>query len=105
MKLKSLIFVLFCFSPFSFGAVVGAGHVNGSITNITSIKSGILISIEGEVPQNCTSGNSWMEIKQEDTAMISMALTAWALGKTATIYTDSTASGFCRINQFDPSEL
>jgi len=84
---------------------VGPSHVSGKITNITSIGSGLLVRIgSNEVPKNCTSGNVWMEIKQEDTAMMSMTLTAWTLGRDVIVYTSPGTGSYCRVTQVDPRE-
>lgn len=101
--------ILFGFLVFALGtnawAVIGPGHVSGKITNITSITAGILVRIgSNEVPENCTSGEAWMLIKQADSAMISMTITAWTLGRGVTVYTSPAISGFCQVGQVDPYE-
>ena len=86
-------------------AVIGPGHVNGKITNITSVTTGVLVRIDSNiVPENCTSGQAWMQIKQENTAMISMIITAWTLGRRVSIYTSPTTSSYCNVIQVDPAE-
>lgn len=86
-------------------ATIGAGHVSGKITNITSIDQGLLVMIEGnQVPQNCTSGNSYMRIREENQAMISMLITAWTLGRNVTVYTSPASTGYCDVWQVDPYE-
>ena len=100
--LASIILILFGCQAYS---AIGPGHVSGSITNITSIKQGLLIRIgANEVPENCTSGHAWMLVEEQYKTIISVALTAWTLSKGATVYTDATNSGYCRVNQIDPSE-
>lgn len=84
---------------------VGPGHVTGPITNLTSTSGGVLIRIgSNEVPENCTSELVWMEIKQEKTAMVSVVLLAWTLGRSVDVYTSPSSSGYCEINQVDPRE-
>lgn len=86
-------------------AAIGKGHVSGKITNITSISSGLLVRInENEVPEHCTSGRVWMQIKQENTAMTSLTLTAWTLKRGVTVYTSADSSGYCKVIQVDPHE-
>lgn len=59
---------------------------------------------DDRTPTQCQgSGSFWMEIKQSDTAMISVVLTYWAQQKTAfTLYIDTWSSGYCAIGQADP---
>lgn len=45
-----------------------------------------------------------MEIKQDDTAMISMTLTSWTLGRNVVVYTSPGTGGYCRVTQVDPVE-
>ncbi len=100
-----LSLVVLALISFQTSAAVGPGHAAGPITNITSVKQGLLIRIgANEVPENCTSGNAWMLVEEQYKTIISLAITAWTLGKSATVYTDATASGYCKINQVDPSE-
>jgi hypothetical protein len=84
---------------------VGAGHVVGKITNLTSTSGGLLVRIgSNEVPLNCTSGKKWLEIKQENTAMTALTITAWTLGRNVVVYTSPATSGYCRVTQVDPGE-
>lgn len=90
-------------------AYSGPSYVTGEIINVTSLSSGLLIRIGGaasvpEVPQNCTSGHYWMFVKQDHTAMISLVLASWAMGKSATVYTSPESEGYCQVTQFDPAE-
>lgn len=97
------ILILAFFASAVAQAAVGSGHVSGNITNITSVTSGILVRIgSNEVSENCTSGHVWMKIDQNYTAMISMTITAWTLGKGVTVYTAPTADTYCKITQVDP---
>ncbi|MCW8876121.1 MAG: hypothetical protein OQK04_05280 [Kangiellaceae bacterium] len=99
-----LVTVIFIASPEA-NASIGASWVTGKITNITSIDSGILVRIEAdEVPENCTTTTKWMEIKQEKTAMTSLTITAWTLGRKVTVYTSAGSTGYCQIGQVDPFE-
>ncbi|MFK3859770.1 hypothetical protein [Pseudoalteromonas rhizosphaerae] len=89
MLLRVFTFIGVLFSANAIAAI-GKGHVSGKITNITSISSGLLVRINAnEVPEHCTSGRGWMLIKQENTAMTSLTLTAWTL-KRGVVYTSST---------------
>ena len=86
-------------------AAIGAGSVSGKITNISSITQGLLVKIEGnEVPQNCTSGNTWMQVSEDNQAMISMLITAWTLDRNVTMYTSPASTGYCQVWQIDPHE-
>ena len=82
--------------------------VSGKITNITTIKEGLLIRIRnGEVPRACLSSDKkWMIVEQSDTTMVAVAMTAWTMGRNATLHSDGTTStdNYCIINQIDPSE-
>jgi hypothetical protein len=102
--LKKIV-VLCALMSASANSSVGAGHVVGKITNITSSSSGLLLRIgANEVPLNCTSGSKWLEIKQENTAMTALTLTTWTLGRNVVVYTSATTSGYCRVTQLDPYE-
>ena len=103
--MKKYIVVLCVFISGTLSAAIGPGHVVGKISNITSVGSGILVRIgSNEVPQNCTSGLVWMEIKQTDTAITALTLTAWTLGRSVVVYTSPGTSGYCRVTQLDPNE-
>ncbi|WP_165728392.1 hypothetical protein [Pseudoalteromonas sp. 31A1] len=104
MLITRLTLCLALCSPASF-ATIGNGHVTGEITNVTSIRTGLLVMVgNSEVPLTCKSGQSWMHVKQENTAMISMLMTAWTLKRKITVYTDPGNTGFCQVNQIDPHE-
>ena len=63
------------------------------------------MKIEGnEVPQNCTSGNTWMRISEDNQAMMSMLITAWTLGRNVAAYTKPASTGYCEVSQIDPDE-
>ncbi|MET1257464.1 hypothetical protein [Aliikangiella maris] len=106
MKIRNIIILVLALTVAnSVRATIGPGHVNGKITNITSVTTGILVRIDSSiVPENCTSGQAWMQIKQENTAMITMIMTAWTLGRNVTIYTSPTTSSYCNVIQVDPAE-
>jgi len=107
MKLKSwsLLLSYFLFITCCY-AEIGPSYVVGEISNITSIDNGILVRIgENETPDNCTSSNVWMEIAQQKTAMTSLILTTWALGRSVVIYTAPSSSGYCQVTQVDPNEV
>ncbi|NMM39919.1 hypothetical protein [Pseudoalteromonas arctica] len=85
MSLRVFIFINVLFYADAMAAV-GKGHVSGKITNITSISSGLLVRINAnKVPEHCTSGRVWMQIKQENTATTSLTLTAWTLKRDVTV--------------------
>ncbi len=101
-KILGLSLFVFGFSALSYAQ---PGHVSGKITNITSLSSGLLVRIaNNKIPENCTSGSAWMVIKQENTAMISLTLTAWTLGREVVVYTSPSSSGYCEVTQVDPAE-
>ncbi|WP_196158654.1 hypothetical protein [Reinekea sp. G2M2-21] len=104
MRIRNfLVVAVLAMSAFA-SASIGPGHVTGSITNITSITGGLLVRIgPNEVPQNCTSGKVWMFIPQDQTAMVSLTLMAWTMGKTVAVYTAPTNTGYCLITQVDPA--
>ncbi len=85
--------------------LAGPSWLGGNITNITSSKAGLSIILDSGLPDNCQGVSyNWMRIKQEDSAMISVALTLWTTGKTSvTVYTDGIVNGKCIINQLDPA--
>lgn len=104
MLLRVFTFIGVLFSADAIAAV-GKGHASGKITNMTSISSGLLVRINAnEVPEHCTSGRVWMEIKQEKSAMTALTLTAWTLGRGVTVYTEANSSGYCQVTQVDPYE-
>lgn len=105
MNIRCFLIVFFSLILLPSVGYAGPSHVGGKITNITSTSAGILVRIgANEVPDNCTSGYAWMEIKQEKTAMIAMTITAWTLGRSVVVYTSATGSGYCQVGQVDPAE-
>ena len=103
--MKKFIFILAI--VFSQVAYAGPHWQEGTITNLTSIKGGLLIMLDGGagLPDNCVgTPYGWMLISEADKAMTATALTMWATGnRTATVYTNAyTGSGFCEIHQLDP---
>lgn len=100
MKFLSVFFLLFSAAAFS-----GETNQGGAISNITSIREGLLIALDTGKPSGCPQSSSWMIIKQENTTMTSVALAMYMSGnKGATIYVDVNASGsYCEIIQFDPT--
>lgn len=83
-----------------------ANSITGNLADITSIRGALLIRMDDDrVPQTCQgSGTSWMRIDQADTAMVSLMLTYWAQGKRSfVIYVDPWQSGYCAVNQADPT--
>ncbi len=106
MKLTKLVLIAFItLLPTMASAGVGAGHVWGKITNITSVTGGILVRIgANEVPQNCTSGHAWMQISEDRKSIISLTITAWTLGRNVAVYTSAANTGYCQVHQVDPAE-
>jgi hypothetical protein len=103
MKLKTLALTLALSVTALANAAVGPGHVVGNISNITSVNGGLLVRIGAtEVPQNCTSGRVWMFIPQEQTAITSLTLMSWTMGKQVVVYTAPTSTGYCLVTQVDP---
>lgn len=104
MKKIILGFVLLGLSHITLG---GPGHLGGKISNLTAVKPGILVMLNNGMPDNCAgSPYGWMLIKQENTAITAVVLSAWALGKTqGTIYTTGreNGTGYCLVSQFDPA--
>ncbi len=101
---KLILLSLLVFS----NSAISAGHyLSGEITDISSVAAGLLIMLSSGTPDNCASTPyNWMLIKEENKTMVSVALTMWATKNMAvTVYTDSFApgSGYCVINQLDPT--
>ncbi len=102
---KLILITLITLLPTITSADVGAGHVSGKITNITSITGGILVRIgANEVPQNCTSGLFWMQISEDKKSIISLTITAWTLRRDVSVYTSPASTGYCQVHQVDPAE-
>jgi len=102
---KYILAIVFGVLSSSVLSYVGPSHVVGEIKNITSTKSGLMVKIgNNEVPENCTSGQTWMLIEETNSTMISVTLASWAMGRNLAVYTTSSASGYCKINQVDPAE-
>ena len=101
---KFFVFFSICF--FSVSAAAGPHWAGGSVSNITSVKGGMLVRLDaGTVPDNCAGGNAygWMLIKEENKTMLSVALAMWMAGKkSTTVYTDGLEGAYCVISQFDP---
>src|SRR4051812_37283170 len=80
--------------------------LSGNIFDVTSFPGGLGVRLTTGVPDNCAgAAYGWMTIKETNKAMLALALTMWATGKTAvTVYTYpiSAAEG-CVIGQFDPA--
>ena len=111
MRLKALLFAVL--STLSLSAPVSAAEtfLNGKVVNVTSIETGVLIQFEnGAVPGLCEGFSSygWMIIEEENTAMISVFLSHYLAGRfDAAVYVNPnalTASGYCRITQYDPRD-
>jgi len=99
----ALIFLTLLITPLS--SFAAESYIGGSVTNITSIKEGLLIRVNGdEKPSGCTQSSAWMLIPQEDTTMVSVALASFMAGKkSATVYVNTSLNGsYCTIWQYDP---
>ena len=103
IMITALFFAMMGLATKSFA---GAAHLKGKISNITSVKNGLLIMLDTGVPENCEGASyNWIQVKQENTAMISVVLMLWTTDKkTVTVYTDPRGtSGYCVANQIDPA--
>ncbi|MEY8199962.1 MAG: hypothetical protein RPS47_12030 [Colwellia sp.] len=97
-------FFIFYFILFQASAYSSETSLPGNVSNITSIREGLLIILDTGKPSGCTQGTGWMLIKQENTTMISVALASYMAGnKAATIYVAPGPGSYCEITQFDPS--
>jgi hypothetical protein len=96
--------ILLIFTLFSLNSYAGVSSLRGNVTNITSIKEGLLIILDTGKPSGCTQNSGWMFIPEENKTMVSVALAMFSQGKTdAAIYVDVNATGsYCRIVQYDP---
>jgi hypothetical protein len=82
-------------------------YLSGTVTNLTSITSGILLKLDTGLPTNCIGSPwGWMLIRAENRPMTALLLTMYASGrKRATVYTVGvTQTGYCEISQYDPEE-
>lgn len=79
--------------------------LSGNISNVTSSAEGLLISLNSGIPENCSgTPYNWMLIKQEDSTMVSIALSMWASNRAgATVHTSGISSGssYCVVTQID----
>ncbi len=104
--MKAIIIVLFALMV-SISSYAGSSYVSGNITNLTAVKSGVMIMLDSGLPDNCSgSPYGWMLIKQSNTAITSVVLAAWVSGKKqGTIYTSGreNGTGYCLVVQFDPA--
>jgi len=104
-KMKKLI-ISVLFLVLSSTASANTNYKRGTISNLTSTTSGIMIMLDTGLPTFCEgTPYGWMFIKKEHTALISTVLAAWVSGKkTGTVYVfDRNGTGYCEINQFDPN--
>lgn len=86
---------------------VGPYYACGNIDSVTSLSSGLLVHLSGGlIPTNCvaTPSNSMMYfIPQTYSAMVSVVLSRWLVGKTAfCLYTDPSSGSYCATNQAQP---
>ena len=103
-RLASIIlaFALLSIAPPTRAADV---YLGGTMTNITSTASGLMIMLDTGLPTNCAgSPYGWMLIRESNKTMIAVALMAWHTGnRNITVYTDNSVAGsYCTINQVDP---
>lgn len=100
--LKKVSAAVLLFSAFSYAA---DHYLSGTIVNVTTTASGLMVMLDNGIPTNCQgTPYNWMLIKEENKTMISMVLAMWASGKkTATVYTAGITPGsYCEITQLDP---
>ncbi|TQV87081.1 hypothetical protein [Aliikangiella coralliicola] len=99
--MKYILLVLTLFSPITFAAETVQ---DGNVTNITSIKEGLLIILDTGKPSGCKQTSGWMLIPEENKTMVSVALAMHLAGKKrAAIYVDIHApGGYCKVIQYDP---
>jgi len=109
--LKTLLSTLLILANLTLPASATESSLNGEVVNVTSIETGVLIQFEnGAVPGLCEGFSSygWMIIEEENTAMISVFLSHYLAGRfNAAVYVNPnalTASGYCRIVQYDPQD-
>ena len=80
-------------------------YLTGTMSNITTVRDGLLIMLDTGVPANCAgTPYGWMMIRESNKTMIAVALVAWYTGtRGVMIYTDGALPGaVCVINQFNP---
>lgn len=95
--------VYFTANPLS--SVAADHYLTGTITDITSLPTGLMVILDTGVPTNCTgSPYGCMLIPEANKTMVATALLMWTTGsRRVTAYTNATPAGsFCTINQFDP---
>ena len=103
--MKFIIKTLILTALISSQSIAGPHYLSGKITNLTSIRGGLLIMLDSGVPDNCVNTPSGlMMVRQEDTAMTSVVLAVWLSGsKQGTVYTEPHVPGqYCTLTQFDP---
>ncbi|WP_299494165.1 hypothetical protein [uncultured Shewanella sp.] len=75
---------------------------------ITSYKDGLLVRLVGDVkPERCKHSSPWMIIAQEDSTMVSVALSMYMAGnrKANVFVSDETTFSYCRITQYAPDVM
>lgn len=86
-------------------ALAADTYINGTVTDITSLSSGLLIRVNGsEKPSQCTQTSAWMLVPEENATMVSVVLAAYFSGKRdAVVYVDIASTGkYCKVIQYDP---
>jgi len=98
-KIIMLLFMLACVNSYA-----AETNQTGLVSNITSIKGGLLIMLDTGKPSGCSQSSPWMLIAEENKTMIAVALAMYSQGKKAvTVYIDRNAPGsYCRVIQYDP---
>jgi hypothetical protein len=78
-------------------------YLSGTVIDVTSGASGLLVRLSTGVPGNCTGVSyGWMLISETNKTMIAVALLTWQNHGGATVFTYALSGGNCTINQFDP---
>ena len=92
----------------SMSVLAGEGDIGGEVSMITSYKGGLLIRLAGDVkPERCKQSSPWMIIAQEDSTMVSVALSMYMAGnrKVRVYVSDETTFSYCRITQYAPNAM
>lgn len=101
------LFVMVLFGLASFITSAAGSYASGSISNLTVTRSGIMIQLTSNLPDNCDgTPYGWILVKQENTAITSVILALWVSKNTyGTFYTSGreNGTGYCLLNQYDPT--
>lgn len=107
--MKRILTTLLLIGPLTGSAAFAGGPHwdNGTITNISAHRNGVMIKLDVGKPPICnTSDLDWMTIRPEDDHILAVVLAAYYSGnKQGTIYVEFNASdNRCYITQWDPIE-